>query len=42
LVAHQQPDGSFDLRMLRSAEKDTPAWVALAICRIFKRFYASR
>ena len=39
-AARQQPDGTFDLRMLRSAEKDTPAWVALAICRIFKRLYA--
>lgn len=42
LAARQQPDGSFDLRLLRSAEKDTSAWVALAICRIFKRLYASR
>ena len=35
----QRPDGSWKTRLLRTGGGDTDRWVALGICRVFKRFY---
>jgi len=35
----QGPDWSWKLRLLRTGGGDADRWVALAICRVFKRFY---
>lgn len=40
LVAQQKKNGMWDLRITKGQNKDvTQAWLVLAICRIFKRFY---
>ena len=40
LVAKQEPDGLFGLKLLKTGDRDLNYWLCLAICRIFKRFYA--
>jgi Squalene-hopene cyclase C-terminal domain len=41
-VANQQADGLWDLKILKGRRRDiTRLWLALAICRIFKRFDAA-
>jgi hypothetical protein len=40
LQARQQPDGLFDLKLLRSKDKDLPFWVCLAVSRLFRRYFA--
>jgi Squalene-hopene cyclase C-terminal domain/Prenyltransferase and squalene oxidase repeat len=40
LSERQLRDGSFKLKLLRTRDKDLNRWVGLAICRVFKRFYA--
>jgi hypothetical protein len=35
---NQQPDGLWDLKMLKTGDKELRIWLALAICRVFKRF----
>ena len=37
-VDKQQGDGLWNLHLLRGRDKDLPLWIALAICRVFKRF----
>jgi len=32
-------NGLWDLKLLKTKDKDLPLWIALAICRIFKNFY---
>jgi hypothetical protein len=39
LRERQLKNGLWDLKLLRTRDKDLPLWVALAICRIFKKFY---
>jgi hypothetical protein len=40
LIAQQQVDGLWRLALLRMArEKARDAWISLAICRVFQRFY---
>lgn len=39
-VTHQKKNGMWDLKITKGKNKDvTGAWLCLAICRIFKRFY---
>ena len=38
LADRQQADGLFDLHLLRGRDKHLPEWLALAICRVVKRF----
>lgn len=38
LIERQQPDGGWDLRMLRTKDKDLSSWIGLTICRVLKRF----
>ena len=35
----QLENGLWDLKLLKTKDKDLPLWIALAICRIFKNFY---
>ncbi|MFW9993835.1 MAG: hypothetical protein ACFFD4_17455 [Candidatus Odinarchaeota archaeon] len=35
----QQSNGSWELKLLKTKDKDLPQWISLAICRILKRFY---
>lgn len=35
---NQRPDGLWDLKMLKSGDKELHIWLALAICRVLKRF----
>ncbi len=35
----QLENGLWDLKLLKTKDKDLPLWIALAICRIFKKFY---
>ena len=36
----QQPDGRWKLNILKNAaDAETPLWLHLAVCRVFKRFY---
>ena len=37
-IEHQQPDGLWKLKIIRDKDKETNKWLALAICRIIKRF----
>jgi hypothetical protein len=39
LVDRQRPDGLFDVQMLRTKDKDLRLWIALAICRVARRFH---
>lgn len=39
LVNRQLDNGLWNLKLLRTKDKDLPLWVALVICRIFKNFY---
>ncbi|MDI6645289.1 MAG: hypothetical protein QME14_09555 [Methanobacteriaceae archaeon] len=39
LVEIQIKDGTFDLKLLMTRDKDLKFWITLAICRIFKRYY---
>lgn len=42
LAGRQRPGGTWDLSLLRSGKgKAVALWVGLAICRVFKRFYAA-
>jgi hypothetical protein len=34
----QLPDGTFELKLVRGADKDLPLWVCLAVCRSLKRW----
>ncbi len=38
LAERQRPDRLFDLRLLRDRDKHLPEWLALAVCRVLKRF----
>lgn len=39
-VGRQREDGLWDLKLLRFAgDKEQPLWIALAICRVMKRFH---
>ncbi|MFQ6125590.1 MAG: prenyltransferase/squalene oxidase repeat-containing protein [Candidatus Heimdallarchaeota archaeon] len=38
-IAKQDETGGWTLSLLRVRDKDLPLWIALAICRVFKRFY---
>ena len=35
---NQQPDGLWDLKLLKTGDKELRIWLALAVCRVFKRF----
>ncbi|MFX0105828.1 MAG: hypothetical protein ACFE75_10075 [Candidatus Hodarchaeota archaeon] len=35
----QLENGLWDLKLLKTRDTDLPLWIALAICRIFKKFY---
>lgn len=35
----QLENGLWDLKLLKTKDKDLPIWIALAVCRIFKKFY---
>lgn len=37
LAERQRPDGLFDLRMVRTKDKDLAGWLALAVCRVTRR-----
>ena len=39
LKVHQERDGSFSLKLLRTAGEDLDRWVCLAVCRVVRRFY---
>lgn len=39
-VDKQQTDGTWRLKLLKTKDKYLSRWIALAICRVFKRFYA--
>lgn len=39
LRSRQSIDGSFRLKLLRDRDRNLSHWVALAVCRIFRRFY---
>jgi len=39
LVQQQNKNGTFDLKLLLTRDKDLKYWVTLVICRIFKRYY---
>ncbi len=39
LRQRQTPDGFFDLKLLKTGDKDLKYWITLAVCRVFKRFY---
>jgi len=36
---HQEKDGTWMLKLLKTRDKDLYLWISLAICRVFKRFY---
>jgi len=36
---HQREDGSWNLKLLKKGDKQLHLWLALSICRVFKRFY---
>ncbi len=36
---HQSRDGTWQMKMLRGADKDLGLWFSLAVCRVFKRSY---
>ncbi len=38
LADRQRPSGLFELRIVRTEDKRLPQWLALAICRVVKRF----
>jgi hypothetical protein len=38
-VDNQQEDGTWDLKLLKGQKDEQPHWMALNICRLFKRFY---
>jgi hypothetical protein len=38
-VVQQRPSGLWELKMLRTADKELAHWVSLAICRVIKRLY---
>lgn len=39
LVARQQRNGLWNVKLLRARDKSLPLWIALAICRVLRRFY---
>ena len=39
LMDRQLENGLWDLKLLRTKDKDLPLWIALAICRIFKNYH---
>ncbi len=39
LGSRQLENGLWDLKLLKTKDKDLPLWITLAICRIFKNFY---
>jgi hypothetical protein len=38
-VAQQRQSGLWELKMLRTADKELPHWLSLAICRVIKRLH---
>ena len=38
-VEHQEENGAWNLKLLRTRDKDLSQWISLSICRVFKRFY---
>jgi hypothetical protein len=38
-VAQQRPSGLWELKMLKTADKELAHWLSLAICRVIKRLY---
>jgi hypothetical protein len=38
-IAQQRPSGLWELKMLRTADKELAYWLSLAICRVIKRLY---
>jgi hypothetical protein len=42
LTQQQMENGLFDLKLLKTKDKDTSYWVVLAICRIFQKFFKTR
>ena len=40
-ASKQQKKGAWELKTVRAKDKDLDYWIALAICRVFKRFYDS-
>jgi hypothetical protein len=38
-VAQQRPSGVWELKMLKTGDKELADWLGLAICRVIKRFY---
>lgn len=41
LKSRQKDNGLFELKIVRGKDKDSRFWICLAICRLFKRLYAS-
>lgn len=41
-IRKQKKDGSWNLHIVRGADKKSRLWVHLAICRVFKRFYGQK
>lgn len=39
LKDRQLDNGLFDLKLLKTKDKDLPFWIALVICRVFKNYY---
>lgn len=37
----QLENGLFDLKLLKTKDKDLPLWIALLICRIFKNYFSN-
>ena len=40
LVKKQEPNGTFNLKLLRTRDKNLKYWVTLAVCRIFKKYFS--
>jgi squalene cyclase len=40
LAEKQKEEGTFDIKLLMTRDKDLKLWVTLAICRIFKSYYS--
>jgi hypothetical protein len=39
LYKKQNPEGDFDLKIVRGRDKFTNYWIALAVCRLMKRLF---
>lgn len=40
-ISQQQDNGIWNVKIVRGSDKDIQLWIALAICRVFKRFYVN-